>query len=237
MVSVTAPPYDPNAKRRAAIRRRRRERQILVFGLILVGLAFTGLFFASVYRGDVDGPFSAPFVTPESEFETDVNIACPPSGAMPLPPTEVALRVMNATETAGLAGTTADDLEGRGFVVVDATNYSRPYTDAVQILYGEEGLVQAYTVSTYFTEFEMVLDSRDSAVVDVILGDAYGNGSLRPQDAPELSLENPLVRPQQCVPIELVVPVPAPRNIPENPLATASPEPSESPSPEPSSDD
>lgn len=226
----------PNARKRARVRRHRRERQILIFGVIFVGLAFAGLYFASVYRGDVNGPFTEPFVTPASDFETEVNIACPPTNALPMPPAEISLRVMNATDKAGLAGTTADDLKGRGFVVTGASNWYSDFTDTVRIYYGEAGLVQAYTLSTYFNDFEMVLDDRDSAVLDLVLGDAYNQAnSLRPQDAAELNPETPLVRPQQCVPIELVVRVPAPRIIPDDPLATS--EPSPTPSPTPSASD
>lgn len=229
---VTQPPVDRTAKKRASVRRHRRERQILVFGLILVGMGLAGVFFASVYRGDVEGPFSEAFVTPASAFETEVNDACPPSGALPLPATEIALRVMNSTDTAGLAGTAATDLRGRGFVVTDASNWNRSFDGAVRIYYGELGLVQAYTLATYFTESEIILDTRDSPVLDLILGDDYSADTLLPQDAPELNPETPLPRPQQCVPVELVVPEPAPRTIPDDPFASA--EPSVTPSPEPS---
>lgn len=229
---MTQPPADSTATKRARVRRHRRERQILVFGLILVGLALAGIFFASVYRGDVEGPFSEAFVTPPSEFETEVNLACPPSGALPMPADEVAVRVMNATDVAGLAGTTAKDLRGRGFEVTGASNWSRDYKGAVRIAYGDKGLVQAYTIATYFTDFELILDRRDSVVVDLVLGDGYKAETLRPQDSPELNPETPLPRPQQCVPIELVVAEPAPRTIPDDPFA--SPEPTVSPSVEPS---
>lgn len=215
------------------MRRHRRERQILVFGLLLVGIAFVGFYFAGVYRGDVPGPFSEPFVTPPGAFESTVNVACPPTNATPLKPTEVALRVFNGTDKSGLAGTTRDDLKGRGFVVVGAANWSRAYKDSVRILYGEKGLIQAYTLSNYFNDFEMILDNRDSAVIDLVLGDEYDPGqTLRSQDAAELDPERHFTRPQQCVPIELVTPDLAPRTIPDNPLATASPEPSTSPSAE-----
>ncbi|WP_430867836.1 LytR C-terminal domain-containing protein [Demequina aurantiaca] len=226
---MTQPPIDPTASKRARVRRRRRERQILVFGAIFGGLALAGFFFASVYRGDIEGPFAQPFVTPESAFETEVNIACPPAGVMPMAPTDVSLRVINATNTAGLASTTSKDLSGRGFVVTGSSNWTRDFPGTVRIYYGEEGLAQAYTLSTYFTDFEMVMDTRDSALLDLIIGDDYSAAdSLRSQDAAEISTEIAFVRPQQCVPIELVAPEPAPRNLPDDPLA--SPEPEASPS-------
>lgn len=222
------PPESPN-RQRVRVRRHRRERQVLLFGVLVAGIALIGIFFAGVYKGDVSGPFSEPFVTPPSVFETEVNIPCPPTDALPLAPTEVALRVFNGTERGGLAGTTADDLEGRGFVTVGAANWSQDYSGTTRIIYGEKGLLSAYTLSTYFTDFELVLDTRDSAVLDLVLGSDYVQGeSLRAQDAPALDPETPLVRPQQCVPLDLVVAEPAPRTIPDNPLASATPSPSPS---------
>ncbi|WP_152649766.1 LytR C-terminal domain-containing protein [Demequina oxidasica] len=221
---MTQPPMDPTASKRATVRRHRRERQILLFGLILIGMAVAGVFFASVYKGDTEGPFAEPFVTPASDFATEVNVACPPGDALPMEPTEIPIRVLNSTDKAGLAGTTASDLKGRGFVVTGAGNYPRPYEGSVRIIYGEKGLVEAYTISTYFTQSEMVLDTRDSAVSDLVIGDEYDPATtLRPQGAPELDPEVPFVRPQQCVPVELVAPEPAPRVIPDNPLVEASP--------------
>jgi hypothetical protein len=234
VVPVTQPPMDPTDVARSRVRRHRRERQILIFGLILVGIGFIGFYFAGVYRGDVPGPFSEPFVTPPSEFENDINIACPPTSAVSLEPSAVAVRVLNGSDTSGLAGNTATDLKGRGFVVVGAGNAPRPYDGTVKIVYGVDGLVQAYTMDNFFTESEMVLDTRDSSVVDVVLGAAYEPSIMREQSAPELEAGAPFPRPQQCVPVELVDPVPAPRVIPDNPLESAEPSPSASPSAEPS---
>lgn len=191
-------------------------------------MAFAGLYFTSIYKGETAGPFSAPFVTPASEFESDVNVACPPNDAVPMVPTEVAVRILNGTDKAGLAGSAADDLEGRGFVITNVGNWSRSYGETVRIMYGESGLVQAYTLATYFTNSELVLDTRENTVVDVVLGDKYAAATLRGQLAPELEADVPLTASVQCLPLSLIAPEPAPRTIPDDPFATASPSPSPS---------
>jgi len=225
---VNQPPSDPSQRERARLRRHRRERQILVFGLIIVAMATAGLYFASVYKGETTGPFSAPFVTPASEFESDVNVACAPNDTLPMLPTEVAIRILNGTDKTGLAGAAADDLEGRGFVITNVGNWSRSYGETIRIMYGESGLVQAYTLATYFTTTEMILDTRENTVVDVVLGEKYAAETLRGQLAPELEADAPLTASVQCLPVSLIAPEPAPRIIPDDPFATASPSPSAS---------
>ncbi|GMA35982.1 hypothetical protein GCM10025876_21860 [Demequina litorisediminis] len=89
-------------------RRRRRERQIIVFGVIAIILAAIAVASAAVFRGDADGPFSAAFTTPAGEFESDVTLVCPPADAMPLEYDQVVVRVNNGTDTSGLASTAAN---------------------------------------------------------------------------------------------------------------------------------
>ena len=186
----------------------------------------------AVYRGDVEGPFSEAFHTPVGEFESDIELACPPSNATPLEYSQVVVRVNNGTDVSGLAGNTASTLEGRGFVVTGAVNWSRDYSGTVRILYGEQGLQHAYTLATHFTDADLVLDTRDDITLDLILGDRFGESpQLRELLSPELDMELPLSPSGECLPVTLIDAQPAPRTLPENPLAEA--EPSASPSPEP----
>jgi hypothetical protein len=215
--------------RRAKVRRHRRERQIIVFGVLVILVAFAAVFAAGVYKGDVDGPFSQPFVTPAGAFESDVDLVCPPPSSTPLPADQVAVRVLNGTETSGLASDVADDLESRGFVLLGASNWSRGYPDGVRLYFGPNGVHQAYTVARHFETVDMVLDNRPGTLVDVVLGDAFAEAStLRSALAPELDETRTLTANAACLPASLVTPVPAPRTLPENPL---DPEPSPSPSP------
>jgi LytR cell envelope-related transcriptional attenuator len=228
--------------RRDVVRRHRRERQFLVFGLtvgVLVALIAIAL---AAYQGRITWPIDAAFKTPAPGFSTDVTVPCPPvdkaTGVteLPLPVDQVVVRVRNGTTTPGLARDTLAVLTGRGYRGVGATNWdNRTYADSVRIQFGADGLQQAYTVGRNFPTVEYVLDNRKGAVVDIIVGATFGVKNMRPQYAPELDVKTPLVAPLQCFPADRITPQPAPHIIPVDPLApTASPTPTPSPSPSPS---
>ena len=219
----------PQSTRRAAIRRHRRERQVLVFGLLLIALGVITFGAMGVYKGTFSGPFNAPFVTPQAEFTSDVTLPCPPNGSLPMQPDEVAIRVLNGTDKSGLAGNTLGDLVGRGFVGLGATNWTRDYDGTARIMFGESGLHKAYTVALQFTEAELVLDDRKNATVDVVLGKAFTK-LVSPLD-PQLDPETPLAAGGACLPVGQVDPEPAPRIYPADPLASVTPSPSPSASP------
>jgi hypothetical protein len=208
------------------VRRHRRERQVLVFGIIFIGLAAISFIALNVYRGNITGPFNASFVTPQSDFTSEIELACPPSGSMPLEAEQVAVRVLNGTDRQGIASNTLADLEGRGFVPLGATNWNRDYDETARIMFGESGIQKAYTLALQFPDSELVLDTRDNATVDVVLGDAF-TSLVDPLD-PQLDPDVPLTANEPCLPISQVEAEPAPRIYPADPLA---PEPSESPSP------
>jgi hypothetical protein len=221
------------ATKSEVIKRRRRDRQIIIFGFLGVALLFVSFVAYSIYQGSIVSPVSYGFVTPPEDFESEVTLPCPPSGedALPMPANEISFRTLNATEETGLARTYLEDLSGRGFVAVQATNWNQEYEGLARIAFGKDGLRQAYTIANQFPESELVYDNRDSAIVDVILGARAVDAELRPLYAPELSPELELTAPGQCLPIDLVSPVPGPARLPADPLAPSpSPSPSASPS-------
>jgi len=220
--------------RREVVRRRRHERQILVFGLAAILLATVSFAGYSVYTGEAEGPFSEPFVTPAGEFVSDIRLPCPPNDTLPMNAGEVPVRVLNSTDRAGLAGSVLSTLEGRGFYALGATNASRTYEDVARITFGVNGLVQAYTVARHFDEAELVLDTRDNGTVDITLGDGFEPESIRALLAPELDADTILSPRAQCLPADLVPAEPAPRSVPDDPFA---PDPSASPSPSPDEDE
>lgn len=211
--------------KREVVKRRRRDRQLVVFGFLLVALGFFAFVAYSVYQGRIDSPLHYGFVTPSAEITKDIRLACPPTGdgAMPMPADEISFRTLNATGETGLARTFMTDLQGRGFVGVQATNWNRKYDGVVRITFGKEGLRQAYTLSNQFEEFELVYDNRDSAIVDLILGDGAVNAELRPAWAPELSLDLELTAPGPCLPIGVLRPEPGPARLPADPLVSPTP--------------
>lgn len=218
-----------DVKRRKAKRRHRRERQIMVFGVIIIAVGAVAFAAAAIYRGEVEGPFSAEFNSPAPDL-AEIDLVCPPSGALPLSTDQIVVRISNGTDTQGLAGSVEQTLEGRGFVTVGAVNWSRTYDDTVLILFGEQGVAHAYTLARQFEDAELVLDNREDITLDLVLGEEFAAApALREPLAPELDTSLPLTADGECRPAGLVVAQPAPRTLPENPLAEASPEPSTEP--------
>jgi hypothetical protein len=222
--------------RRDVVRRHRRERQFLVFGLLVGLLAAVGAIGLAVFQGRIDPPFDRAIVTPPPDFSTDITVPCPPVGAeesLPMPAGEVSLRVRNATDKTGLARDTLEVLTGRGFVAASRpTNWdNKTYAEAVRIQFGVDGLRQAYTIAAHFPEVELVLDNREGAVVDIILGERFEVSQMRPTYAPELDPTTELTGPVLCLPVDRTPQRPAPHIIPVDPLApVVTPSPSPSPS-------
>ena len=235
--------------RREVVRRHRRERQFLVFGLLVGLLATISVIALAIYQGRINSPVEHAFMSPDPDFSTTITVPCPPlnegddagvEGAvqedMPMAADQVVVRVLNGTEETGLAGSTLEVLTGRGYVSVGAANWNRTFSGAVRIQFGEEGLRQAYTVARNFPNVELVLDNRAGAVVDIILGAEFDTTNIRAQGAPELDNTVPLTSLVPCLPIAVVPTEPAPRIIPVDPLApivTPSPTPTPEPTPAP----
>lgn len=221
--------------RRDILRRHRRERQFLVFGLLILLVGAFAAIGLAVYQGRIEPPIDEAIATAPADFEVDSNLPCPPASVtdgdgldLPMAPEEVSLRVLNGTDKTGLARGTLDVLTGRGYVGVGATNWNLTYAESVRVQFGVDGLRQAYTVARNFPNVELKLDSRKGALVDIILGEKFETSDIRAQYAPELDPNVPLTASGRCVPLDLAQPVPAPAIIPADPLA-----PSETPSPTP----
>lgn len=216
--------------RREVLRRHRRERQIVIFGILIIALGGVAFMGASIYSGRTPGPFVDPIITNAANDQVDSNLPCPPD-TPPLDPSRVRVRVLNGTTIQGLAGNTLDKLTGRGFLSGGATNWSRgKYDGAVLVLFGSEGVAQGYTVARNFTDVEYVQDTRDNTSVDVVLGAKYDEvTTMRPQFAPELDKSIVLSAPGPCVSPSEVSEVPAPHTYPKDP-PVLTPTPSATPS-------
>jgi len=219
----------PQGSRRKAVRRHRRERQVLVFGILTIAMVAIGFISMGIYKGTITGPFNVGFVTPSADFTSTINVACPPSGSKPLEPSAVAVRVLNSTDKPGLASNTLDDLVGRGFVSLGSGNWTRPYDGTARIMFGVTGIQKAYTLALQFPDAELVLDTRENATVDVVLGAKFS--VLVSQLDPQLNPDTPLTANVPCLPVDQVEAEPAPHIYPKDPLAPkTTPTPSASPS-------
>lgn len=199
-------------QQRTLRRRRRRERQAVVFGSLVAGLAVAGLGAAATYTGALDLPFlQREFASPAPEAGTAVSPPpCPAEGTLPVPYTDVQVTVLNGAGIAGLAGQMQGDLTGRGFTVLGTDNYPTGLPGTAQIMFGAQGVAAAYTLAAHLTEPVLVLDLREDATVDLVLGEAFDVPV--PLESVPLDPETPLTPVEGCVPLEeaLTTAVPAP---------------------------
>jgi hypothetical protein len=110
----------------------------------------------------------------EKQQEADQEAACSTAAAAPpsLDPATISLRVFNATDTAGLAGTVTEALEARGFTVAETANDSsgREVTGVGELRHGPRGTDAADFVRLTVPGAGDFLDTRADATVDVVIG-------------------------------------------------------------------
>lgn len=206
---MTSPAQDPVRIER---RRREHERQAVVFGLLVALLAVTGLGALALYTGAIDSPFDQPIHTPGTEEAAEVGpVPClpavegQPDGALPVSYSDVELRVINASTTTGLARAHADVLRDRGFTIA-LTGDLDHLLPRTELRFGPAGIVAAYTLAGHFPEVRMVLDDREDAVVDLLVGEEYERPL--PEEEVPLLADQPLQNAPGCVPAEEITPVP-----------------------------
>ncbi len=89
----------------------------------------------------------------------------------------IEVRVYNSTVREGLARSVADQLRGRGFVVITTANDPlidiRDVRVAAEVRYGPAGAKQAEQVRRQVPGAKLFRDTREDAVVDLALGAAY----------------------------------------------------------------
>ncbi len=97
--------------------------------------------------------------------------AAPPS----LDPSTVHLRVLNATDTAGLATTVGDSLTARGFAVDEVANDNsgREVAGVGELRHGPRGADPAAFVALYVPGATDFPDTRADATVDVVIGPEF----------------------------------------------------------------
>lgn len=212
-----------SSRARLLRRRHQHERQAVVFGSLAAGIAVTVLAAAAVYTGTVDAPFldrafvtETPSVAPGQELSP---IPCPPAGTLPVAYAAASVTVYNGSKRGGLAKTTADALTARGFTIAGTGNFPTVIPLPVEIRFGADGLASAYTLAAHLTKPRLVLDKRDGAGVDLVVGAEFGG--LLAADKVALDPTVELVGVAGCVPLETA-------------LADALPAPTPSPSPTPS---
>ena len=193
---------------RALRRRHMHERQAVVFGVLLAGLAVAGLGSAAMYTGALSLPFlDRPFTSDPTDDTAAANVYCPPEGALPVSPEQITVDVYNSTEIPGLGSRTKEALEGFGFVVRTVDNTDAEAPGVGRIIYGVQGSAAAYTLISYAQGATLVLDGRQDAVVDLVLGADFALAASQEQVALDPAV--PLVGPEGCTPLSEASPASA----------------------------
>lgn len=91
----------------------------------------------------------------------------------------ITVRVLNGTGFSGFAQAVSDALVNREFNSQGADNYTST-VERTMIIFGRNAINQAYTVNSNFTDAILVMDDREDALIDVVIGATFEN--LRNQD-------------------------------------------------------
>lgn len=215
-------------QQRALRRRHKHERQAVIFGSLVAGLALAGFGATAVYTGAMDAPFlDRSFTTPSPEpTGTALIVPCPPEGAVAVTPAEIATNVLNSTGQIGLAASTAREVAANGMGVLTTGNYAGvAVVGTAELHFGVAGLAAAYTLAAHIDGAVLSLDQRADASVDLIVGDQW-TGFLA-ADQVTLAPGAPLEAAPECIPYEQAVeiappgpaPAPAPTTTPTAPPA------------------
>lgn len=206
-------PAEIAARKRKLRRRHKRERQAVIFGAVLAGLATVGLGAAAVWTGSMESPVHREWTTiSPSSTETKASVPCVPADTLPVTYEDVTVNVYNATTRAGLAGSVADLLGQRGFTIGEKDNYPSKISGTGVIAFGAQGVAAAYTLAAHVPGMTLSYDARTDETVDLALGARFQ--SLVDLDKVPLEADVPLRPVAGCVPLAEASPLPAPDRVP-----------------------
>lgn len=187
-------------KKARAIRRRRvRERQAVVFGILAAGLGATALWGVGVYQGAIALPFDKGFTYQETLTDPVHETACLLPNTKPVGAKKIKVNIYNASEKPRLAASVATELGNRK-IKVAATGNAETHRATTAIVFGPEGLDDAYTISAQFANSALILDdTKEDKVLDILLGDDFK--SLNDKDSVELNADEAMNSRPGCVDI------------------------------------
>ncbi|MDR2381256.1 MAG: LytR C-terminal domain-containing protein [Bifidobacteriaceae bacterium] len=164
-------------RQRSAVQKRRLHllwRQTALYGTLIAGLLFVLVMAWGMWRGDLAPVFDAEFKVVPTEAAEVLAIPCPVEPATEHPqPSGVVVRVLNGSGRTGYAAAAATALAAYGFVEPSAGN-AASYDGVVKLVTGINGVNGAYTLYQYVPAGAViVLDTREDATVDLILGLQY----------------------------------------------------------------
>ena len=186
---------DDVRRRNQRLRRTRRMRaiQLTIFSILAISLIGVGVYAV----GQLQEPSAEPgTIDPKAFGPAAVGITCPEPGAVPLPPSEVTVSVLNGTSRSGLAGAVSEDLIARGYAI-ETTGNTRQATGAAVIVHGPDGYLAAQAVKAQVPEGTLKLDQkREGTAVDLLIGSEFSG--LVEESAAAAALEQPVATPEGC---------------------------------------
>lgn len=180
-------------------------RQTVTIGSILAAMAVLTVVSLLIWSGLVPTPFDPGFSEKVKEVP-QVTQPCPPADAVTIEVTSVPVNVYNGTDTAGLAGDVATQLEEAGLTVSNTADWPRgSYEGDVLLTTSPAGVVGAYSLARAFSGNVLVaLDetaAADDATVSVVLGDRYQRTLMSATDIAQLPTGDAIKAPAQCEPL------------------------------------
>jgi hypothetical protein len=195
--------------------KRKRPWGTVVVIVLMMAVIFGGTYGAVVLlRGGGNSP--APTTSTPT---TCVTVTVTPGATLPKP-SSVTVNVYNATDRAGLARRTANELKDRGFGIGAVANdpLGKTVKGIAEIRYGVDGLDQARLLRYYVPGATLVKDDRTDATVDLVTGQKFTG--IRSQAKVDEALASPAPRPSgNC---------PTPTRTPSTKPASPSPTPAAS---------
>ena len=159
----------------------RQRKQNLTFSITASVMAVLVILSLLVLMGIVKMPFSDKF-SQAVHYASTGDVPCPSAGATPVPPDQVTVQVLNATNQQGLATTVTKMLTTVGYTALDPGNSDTEYAGAVEIDAGPKAVDAAYTVARLFPDARVVLSESTDSTVSVIVGTFY-DGVQSDEDA------------------------------------------------------
>lgn len=190
----------PEALRaRAARRRHLQQRQTVVFGALIVALLATGLGGLAVWTGVIESPVNVPIYSgPQPEAPPTQAPPCPPADTQFVPFESITVNVLNGTDVQGRASLTATVLRSYG-VQTEREENGAPYGGVAQFTTGPDGVAAAYSLAGAFSESQIVLDTREDATIDVLLGERFE--AVAPAEQAKPDTEAVIPTPSSCLPV------------------------------------
>ncbi len=156
--------------------RRRRRRTALVLTALTVVLLAVLAYAVAYYQGWLPG------VGDEVADQEQVTATAPP-----MLPSDVSVNVYNAKGEPGLAARAAEELAERGFAVQSIDNDPEEATieHTADIRHGAQSTAKAEFLQQSVPGSKLVPDERESAEIDLVLGDAFEDLAAPPADQSE----------------------------------------------------